>query len=183
MSFSLLDRTIFRNENYLAPFFDWMNVRLATNDDSSSIVEIVSLCYKKYAYELFLKDEPELLLPVESFDVFFVLVTNGRVVGTVAGVDYGVLASPRFELKKLYLHPDVWGGGGAKMLEGAFVSWAASLGGGDAELWSDVLFVRAHSFYRKCGWRKEEFTRSLEDTNGPYTEFLFRKTIEGQVGD
>ena len=159
-----------------------MNLRPARNQDAPAIVEVVDLCYRQYPpYQLYVEDEPELLTPEDSFDQFWVLDDDQGLIGTIAGTDRGADANPRFELKKLYLHPRAWGGGGAALLEQAFVSWAESLGGGAAELWSDVLFTRAHGFYSKCGWTHTEETRELADSNGPFKEFRFHRTIRRHV--
>lgn len=159
-----------------------MKLRPAQNQDAAAIVEVVDLCYREYPpYQLFVEDEPALLTPEDSFDRFWVLEDDQGLIGTIAGEDHGADASPRFELKKLYLHPRVWGGGGATLLEQAFVAWAETLGGGLAELWSDVLFTRAHRFYAKCGWTQTQETRQLADSNGPFKEFRFHRTIRRHV--
>ena len=60
---------------------------------------------------------------------------------------------PYVELSKIYVHPDVLGGGVAAQLLDAAVSAAAELGG-DAPLWlgTNGRNARAQAFYRKHGF-------------------------------
>jgi len=153
-----------------------LQLRLATNEDAHGIQELVDLCYRKYPpYQLFLEDEPELRTPADSFEAFWVIEEGQDIVGSIAAMSHG---STRVELKKLYLHPRHWGSGWASELESIFVEWGSSHGFTNAELWSDVLFTRAHEFYRKCGWLETGMKRELRDTNGDYAELQFSKALE-----
>lgn len=72
---------------------------------------------------------------------------EGRVLRSVVG------PGPYAELSKIYVHPDVLGGGVAAQLLDAAVSAAAELGG-DAPLWlgTNAQNSRAQAFYRKHGF-------------------------------
>ena len=145
-----------------------MNLRSATNQDSDAIIAVVDACYRQYPYQLYVEDEPELLTPADSFSAFWVAEDAEGLVGCIAGQ----LLQDATELKKFYAHPRAWGTGLAQELHQKFVQWTREEGRASAVLWTDVLFHRAHKFYKKQGWVNTGKTRDLADTNGPFSEYL-----------
>ncbi len=151
-----------------------MNLRAATNQDSDAIIAVVDACYRQYPYQLYVKDEPELLTPADSFPSFWVVEDIEGLAGCIAGQ----ILTEATELKKFYVHPRAWGTGLAQQLHQQFVQWSIEQERASAVLWTDVLFHRAHRFYEKQGWVNTQKTRDLADTNGPFSEYLFTLNLK-----
>ncbi|HEY3068269.1 MAG TPA: GNAT family N-acetyltransferase [Methylomirabilota bacterium] len=80
---------------------------------------------------------------------FWVLVDNGRVVGTVAGVPTG---HGNCEVKRLYLAADYRGRGLGRALMQQMLDWARASGYRVVVAWSDVRLVTAHVVYNRLGF-------------------------------
>ena len=146
-----------------------LSLRLAMDEDSAGIISLIDACYKEYPPNVLLVDEeePELRTPASSFAMFWVLCCDDEIVGTVAAS----MGRQFVELKKMYLQPSLRGSGWAQRLQKLVVDFAFENKKG-VELWTDTRFVRAHAFYKKCGWLKTGQTRELKDASVT-TEFHF----------
>jgi GNAT superfamily N-acetyltransferase len=94
----------------------------------------------------------------------------------VALVSYAPLMGARFQLKRIYLSNQLRGSGmGLKLL--CYVeSRARDRGATEMELWSDTRFGRAHRFYEREGYVRQDETRDLGDISNT-TEFQFIKQL------
>jgi putative acetyltransferase len=80
---------------------------------------------------------------------FWVLVHEGRVVGTIAVVPADASSC---ELKRLYLLREYRGSGHGRRLIEHVVSWASDRGYRTMVAWSDVRLDTAHRVYRRLGF-------------------------------
>lgn len=104
---------------------------------------------------------------------FWVLLADGRVVGTVAMVPL----DPRtVEMKRVYLHREYRGRGlGRALLEHA-LRWAAAAGYGAVVAWSDVRLIHAHPVYERLGFHRFG-ERTVDDADRSH-EIGFRKVLQ-----
>lgn len=152
-------------------------LRPARNEDAAAIVDIVGRCFALYpgcVLDLE-REERALLTPADSFERFWVLELDGRVVGTIAAATCERDGEGRWvELKKLYLDPEVHGRGLAQPLVEVVEDYARSRGARGIELWSDTRFTRAHRVYERYGYRASGRTRELHDLSDT-VEYHFAK--------
>ena len=120
-------------------------------------------------YDLDLRDIPGQYL--ERGGQFWVGEIDGGVVGTV-----GVRPSSpgRAELRRLYVLAAHRGTGLGRDLIATVVSWAAQHGYGEVELWSDVLFERAHVVYQAAGFERIGFRVSDDPDQSREHQYLLR---------
>jgi GNAT superfamily N-acetyltransferase len=83
--------------------------------------------------------------------VFFVLLDDGRVVGTVAAVPKSETAC---EIKRLYLLAPYRGRGQGRALMEHVLGWARAAGFREAIAWSDVRLQTAHIVYDRLGFER-----------------------------
>ena len=96
---------------------------------------------------------------------FWVLVDDGRVVGTVAAVPTGPGSC---EVKRLYLAAEYRGRGLGRALMQEMLAWAGASAHRVVVAWSDVRLVTAHAVYDRLGFVRfaervtEDIDRSRE---------------------
>src|SRR5207249_6372519 len=88
---------------------------------------------------------------------FWVLVDEGRVVGTVAVVPTGRVGC---EVKRLYLLPEYRGRGLGRALLEQTLDWATASGYGHIVAWSDARLGTAHAVYERLGFTRFEIGRA-----------------------
>src|SRR5919197_4358120 len=101
---------------------------------------------------------------------FWVLVDDGRVVGTVAVVPNGRVAC---EIKRLYLLPEYRGRGLGRALMEQTLDWARASGYQHIVAWSDARLRTAHGVYERMGFTRFG-ERTVEDADRS-REYGFRK--------
>ena len=157
-----------------------MILRPFQDGDTDSIIQLIDSIYQEYGFGICLEDaESDLVSIDEHFPSgsFMVLVDADDVVlGTVALTP----CSERGDVSRLnrfYLSSTLRGTEYAGlMLEWAYER-ARELERYRMELWSDVLFERAHRFYEKHGFVHDGTIREMNDANEPYFEKFFVKTL------
>ena len=125
------------------------SVRLAHDRDGPAIIALIERCWADYPGCVLYVDEEEPQL--RALATYF-----AGLGGAVWIADEGAglvatrpLAPGRWEICKVYVHPDHQGTGLAQRL----MALAEGHSGGPAfELWSDTRFARAHRFYEKLGY-------------------------------
>ena len=119
-------------------------LRPAIDADSAGIIAVIERAYQDYpGCDLHVDlEEPGLRSPARAFDAFWVLVENGRVVGTSAAG----LASEHLEIKKVYLDQEFRSRGLERL-----------------ELWSDSRFELGHRVYESLGFVRTGRERRLDD--------------------
>ena len=154
-----------------------MTLRRATNEDSEGLIRLVGDCFAEYeGCVLDLETEERgLLTPADSFDRFWVLEEEGRIVGSVALTE---VDESTVELKKMYLDAGLRGTGRSTRLLAAVLYHAVAMGATAVELWSDTRFTRAHRFYEREGFARTGRTRELNDPSST-TEFHFVRRLGG----
>jgi putative acetyltransferase len=101
---------------------------------------------------------------------FWVLETDGNIVGTVAAIPGN---GETCELKRLYLLRPYRGRGHGRRLIETVIEWARANGRRRIVLWSDVAFTAAHRLYEKCGFVATQNTRSIDPGNPKSVERFF----------
>jgi putative acetyltransferase len=109
---------------------------------------------------------------VEPGGMFWVLVDDGRVVGTVAVVPRSPL---EVEIKRVYLDPARRGQGWGRALVEHALAWATAHGHTRVRLWSDVKFTRSHGMYERLGFVRTGM-RECDDVDRS-REYGFEKTL------
>ena len=99
----------------------------------------------------------------------WVLVDDGRVVGTVAGVPTG---DGSCEVKRLYLAADYRGRGLGRALMQQMLDWARASGCRVVVAWSDGRLVTAHVVYDRLGFVR--FGERITDDIDRSHEYGFR---------
>src|SRR5207247_2757880 len=103
---------------------------------------------------------------------FWVLVDDGRVVGTVAVVPAGRGAC---EVKRLYLLPAYRGRGLGRALMEQPLGWATAAGYRQIVAWSDARLTTAHGVYERMGFGRFG-ERTVEDADRS-REYGFTKEL------
>ncbi len=155
-----------------------MPIRIATSADRDAIVALIDSVYREYGDQVVLDKVDRDLLDVEaSFGPgnFAVFEDEAGVRGTIALIKRGDTPLV-YELKRLYVHPDLRGTGVAKDLVDWVFSRARELGAARIDFWSDTRFARAHRFYEKLGFHQTGDVRHLDDGWAPYSEYGY--TVE-----
>jgi len=145
------------------------------------IVDLIDSIYREYGFYLCLPDaEIDLLTIAENFPdgTFQVLIDEQHQVYGTVGVSQQNSRPENWYLKRLYLHATCRGSEWATNM----VEWAESKaianGAERIELWSDIQFTRAHTFYENLGYQKDDRVRSMLDSWVPYKEFFFHKELK-----
>ena len=146
--------------------------------DPPGIVALIGLCFSDYP-DCFLdvdREERGLLAPSRSYDRFWVVTWQDRVLGTIALGEHEVDGEPGVELKKLYVHPWLRGRGMGRRLCLLVEDHARSTRRGLIELWTDTRFETAHAMYAHLGYRRTGEIRPLHDLSRT-EEYRFLKRL------
>lgn len=152
-------------------------IRNARDSDGAGIARLIADCFAEYPGCLFdMAEFPELHAPATHFagrgGRLWVAVSAGNdIVGSIAATP--VQGGRVVELTKMYAARPYRGAGLAQALYGELLAFADARGAGEIMLWSDVLFTRAHAFYERLGFVRQEETRLLGDISNT-REYLFR---------
>ncbi len=155
-------------------------LREARDSDSAAIIDLIARVYAEYP-NCFLDvdaEEPGLRTPASSFPGFWVVEAEAEVRGCITcghGLD-APAADARFELKKLYLDPQLRGQGWGRRLIEHIEAVARERGFRVIELWSDSRFQTAHQVYLALGYRSSGRSRSLNDISDT-VEYHFLKEL------
>jgi GNAT superfamily N-acetyltransferase len=135
-------------------------------DDLPRIHQLVDTIYHDYGCWLDLELEPHWVAPGPYFrksgGEFWVLVRDGRVLGTVAAYLHPDNSA---ELKCLYIHYDLRRQGWAQYLVDVVEDYARNAGKTRLILWSDVRFVEAHQLYQKLGYTQDGYKDWQDEQN------------------
>lgn len=163
------------------------SIRAARDDDGPALAALIASCFSEYPGCLFeITEFPELQAPASHFAAkggrFWVATDqSGEIVGSIAATPKG--NGGVIELTKMYVARAYRGTGLAQMLFGQLEAFASSRKAGEIMLWSDVLFTRAHAFYRRLGFEQQKETRELRDvSNTREYQFRLRRPI-AEPGD
>ncbi len=94
----------------------------------------------------------------------------------VALVSCAPLDERRYQLKRLYLDRSLRGKGLSQKMLALVEARAVAAGAASLELWSDTRFKRAHRFYEREGFVRQQQTRDLNDISNT-TEYQFIKPL------
>lgn len=141
-------------------------IRLATNYDVSSIINIMHEVYAEYNLVLEVSQEvPDILAFEQNYNqrlgAFFVLIIEDKIIGTV-GVK--LLNSSNAEIVRLYLNRNFRGCGLGYQLLKTAVDWAQAQGRTHIELWSFTQFTQGHHLYTQFGFTQLG-RRQMNDVN------------------
>ena len=150
-------------------------LRDARDEDSAGVIALIGAVFDEYEGCVLDVDaeEPELRAPASSFDRFWVLESDGTVVGCAACS----LRLPVLEMKKIYLASSLRGQGWGRRLIQRVEEEARAVGAERIEAWSDTRFTTAHAVYRRMGYETGPETRFLHDLSGT-EEYYFSKRLD-----
>jgi len=156
------------------------DIRPVVDADADKLIKLIGDCFSEYeGVFIDLSDLDadlkayETALSFQNGEGFVAVAQDGEIVGSVACAPSGENC---FELKRLYLSERLRGTGmGLKLLKLA-EDTARSRGATMMDAWSDTRFTRAHRFYEREGYVKEQETRELNDISETI-EFYFTKTF------
>lgn len=154
-------------------------LRPVRDEDAEDLFQLIEHCYSEYqgvVVERFGVDADLNQYATELAQLGgrgFVVEQSDHIVALVSGAP---LDEARYQLKKLYVHRNQRGSGLASRLLENVETWARQHGAASLELWSDTRFKRAHSFYEREGFVKQDQTRALNDLSNSI-EFQFVKGL------
>ncbi len=158
-----------------------MLLRPGLDGDADGFIALIGRCWADYpGCVLDLEHEERELFALESYcaghgGALWTAEEQGAVVGMAAILPAG---DGVWELKKLYVHPDLHGAGLGQDLLDRAEAHAAAVGAVRLVLWSDTRFTRAHRFYEKRSWVRDGPIRALNDLSGTL-EFGYAKPLDG----
>lgn len=156
-----------------------MYVRPVRDKDAPKLLALVGRCFAEYEGVVL---EPEGIDADLNHYASVLEKTGGEgyvvdrgedIVALVACVPSG---DDRFELKRFYLDQDLRGSGIASKLLRLVEGRARTYGAQTMELWSDTRFERAHRFYEREGFARQEHTRALGDSSNSI-EYQYIKAL------
>lgn len=144
---------------------------------ASSVLDVIGSVFAEYAMTFDPRDFDSDLLDIERHyggrgGWFFVLIDEGRVVGTVAAVPRDAVTA---EVKRLYLLPEYRGRGQGRALMEHILDRIRRAGHGEAVAWSDLRLGTAHKLYDRLGF--ERIGRRTIDDIDQSNEYGFRKRL------
>ena len=148
--------------------------------DQTGVIAVIEGCYAGYDQRIELDTLDSDLQRIDEVfagarSAFWVLKDAGKVIGSVA-VKAGEPGD--CELKRVFLDATYRRRGlGQRMVKFA-AHWAAEQGYQVMHIWSDVLYIPAHTLYCKLGAEHDGLRRPLGGVNN-VDEFYFRLPLEG----
>lgn len=151
-------------------------IRLWRPEDALAAWQVVKTVFDEYGftldamdYDLDLRDIPGQYR--ERGGGFWVAEAGGQIVGTVA---VRPVSAERAELRRLYLVPSARRLGLGRRLIETVVDWAREHGFAEVDLWSDVLFERAHTLYEAAGFARVGFRIADDPDQSREHHYLLR---------
>lgn len=154
------------------------SLRPGRDDDAQAIIDLIGACWSRYPGVIMDVDGemPELrALATYYADQGGALWLSDDRQGMIATrpLDGGA-----WEICRVYVHPDLHGGGlGHRLLDRA-EGHAIAQGATSLVLWSDTRFDRAHHFYEKRSYVRSGPIRVLDDVSRSL-EYCYRKPVNG----
>jgi len=156
-------------------------IRPGTDGDSPGVIALIRRCWADYPGCILdvEREEPGLLAPASHYaaqgGTVWVAEDAGAIAGMIAAVP---LDGGRWEVCKVYVHPDRHGAGLAHRLLDVAEAHAMAAGATRLLLWTDTRFDRAHRFYEKRSWVRDGPIRALDDVSRSL-EFGYAKPVAG----
>lgn len=154
-------------------------LRAVHDSDAEALAALVEGCFQEYQ-GVFL-DLDHLDADLKAYGSYMKDVGGEARVHEVDGIIAAFVSgmpidNDRYQLKRLYVASSMRGTGIASYLLRQVEERALKLGAKQIELWSDSRFSRAHSFYVREGFVKQDKTQELNDISNT-TEYFFIKTL------
>lgn len=156
-------------------------IRHGTDGDSPGVIALIQRCWADYPGCILdvEREEPGLLAPASDYaargGALWVAEDAGAIIGMIATVP---LDGGRWEVCKVYVHPDRHGTGLAHQLLDVAEAHAMAAGATRLVLWTDTRFDRAHRFYERRSWVRDGPIRALDDISHSL-EFGYAKPVDG----
>lgn len=155
------------------------STRPAKDSDANSLIKLIGDCFSEYEGVFLEPDglDADLKAYASYMDEIngeaFVVEKGGEL---VAVSSYAPIEGDKYQLKRIYLSEKLRGSGMGLELLHLVEGKAKERGATSMELWSDTRFTRAHSFYQREGYVKQDYTRDLNDSSNT-TEYCFIKQL------
>ena len=140
-------------------------IRLGRDADASGFKALIAACWGEYPGVVcdFDAEMPEIAALATHMrgrgGELWAAEHEGGVVGMVAAYP----AEDGWHLSRMYVAASHRGTGLAAALIACAETHARGAGAAQMVLWTDMLFVRAHAFYEKCGYVRRGGLRALDD--------------------
>lgn len=161
-----------------------MNLRPATNHDSSALIALIDAVYREYGEVMHTAGADSDLLEIEERYAGrggdFVVLEDGQ--NNIVGCHAALPVDPGNGLltfRRLYLKKSLRGGGHGMRLMDWAAKWARDQGYHRIEFWSDTRFEMAHKFFERYGFERTGEVRDMNDGALPYSEYFFRMDLSG----
>ena len=159
---------------------DW-NIRPGRDTDAAGFIALIGACWSLYPGCVLDVDreEPHLRALASYYadqgGALWVAEQSDTVIGMIATKP---LDAGPWEICKVYVSPDLHGGGLGHALLDVAEHRAIAAGATRLALWSDTRFDRAHRFYEKRSYVRSGPIRVLHDISNSL-EYAYAKPIEG----
>ncbi len=156
-------------------------IRPGRDSDSDGFIALIDACWSRYpGCRLDVDLEvPELRALATYFagqgGALWAAEHDSRITGMIC---VRPLDAGAWEICKVYVSPDLHGGGLAHALLDAAEAYAIAAGARELVLWTDTRFDRAHRFYEKRSYVRAGPIRVLHDISNSL-EFRYAKPIDG----
>lgn len=154
--------------------------------DRDGVIALIDGVLREYGQRVHLADADADLLDIPGRypgrgGAFVVLADpGGRILGTHAALPLDPAAGV-VTFRRLYLHPELRGGGQGRRLMDWAIGWAEARGFVTISFWSDALFHRAHRFFEHMGFSRTGEERTMHDSHEPYREYRFTRKVSSVV--
>lgn len=156
-------------------------LRPGKDTDADGIIALIAACWSQYPGVLLDVDGemPELRglagYYARQGGALWIAETDERIVGMIATHP---LEDGAWEICRVYVLPELHGGGLGHRLLDAAEAHARAAGARRLVLWSDTRFDRAHRFYEKRSYVRNGPIRVLDDISNSL-EFAYAKPVNG----
>lgn len=156
-----------------------ITIRKATDDDIDELITLIEKIFTEYDMEFVLEDE---LPDFVDFNNHYhseheLLVAEHKETGLLAGCTALKMEDGILRLSRVYVRRKDRGRGIGKMLVREAEQRARKRGSTMIHLWTDTRFERAHTFYKKLGYKYTGRVKPLNDINNSY-EYHFYKAFK-----
>lgn len=155
-----------------------MNIRPVRNRDADRLFDLIGRCYSEYDGVVVEPDgiDSDLQAYATALEQEggegYVLDDGPHIVALVSGVPR---SETLYQLKRIYLDISLRGTGAGTKLLRLVENRARAVGAAELELWTDTRFSRAHRFYEREGFVRQEETRRLDDLSGSVEYHYLKK--------
>ncbi len=162
-------------------------LRPAVAADQPGIIDLINRVYQEYGDRICLEQADGDLLDLQATywdpgGEFVVLERDGTIVGTHAILPL-VDQENCCTFRRLYLDESLRGQQWGEHLMQWALERARDKGYERVEFWSDTRFTRAHRFFHRLGFQRDDQVREMTDGWEDYQEYFFYRRLDDHPSD